>query len=719
MKNVVALNLFLLLLTASLHSEIVLDQNFEDTSIFIIGSSFGTSGVGDAASIGGIWKNTTISGNYTPKTASGNSSFSDGAQCVSIYRTSTYGSGLTVGLRNDKVPSEEFELTWSMKFSDVDQQFTSYLVDSNGDTNGQVGIAYYSRSLQIRENGAYRSLNTTIPAESWFRMSIKGVLSQSYYMVYLDTGNGFEYIGEATFDNSQLTEVAGLYVGPWTQSQYIYIDDVTLRDEIIFQPPTIFNWSSDTFAIWTLKEDAPRADVPVSLPDWYVWFDCNYGRPAIRHILNQLAAHGVRHIWWRTIGGNSTGYITQVDGAMNWQPLGAEGEIRNFDPLAEAVEYGHKLGLKIYGWFVPIEEYHGSPTGGRSRYTDNHQDLWEKVYSSAYVASDGDCPSFFFSEYRDYKVSLANDIIRRYDIDGVVIDYERIGWRNNKWGYVEGMCNAFQAETGRDAWTVGPEDGEWMAFRAKYVGKVVSAVQKILKAKDESLEMIAWYPWEKPLMSLYDIETLASQGIFDRYAVFAYGNDEWGYPAPPTSGLYNTLTNQLQKPVMFGVYLASGSNTIKVECVDAGLGQGFDGAVWFESTPLMRNNLQSKIRQRTCQDSILIESPLFDITNGGQLYVLAAGQWQLGIDDLSSPIASGGGGVTQRVAIEPLAGSHKLVFSASLNADDPAGLAVEGYVFDADNQVYTVKSDSNWTNLYDSQPLLRFAQPGIPPFLGE
>ncbi|MEN6386542.1 MAG: family 10 glycosylhydrolase, partial [Phycisphaerales bacterium] len=471
---------------------------------------------------------------------------------------------------------------------------------------------------------------------------------------------------------------------------------------------------------WAMKPNAVRNDVPISITDWYLWSNFTYGKSGARYILNTLAANGVRNIWVRTIGGVAHGYRPQVDGATQWQPNGAQGEdVRNYDFLQDAVEYGHKLGMKVYGWFIPLEEYHGNQNWDRSFITDNRADLWDQVYSSQYVVTKGDCPSFYYSEYRDYKISLINDIIKRYDIDGVVLDFERCSFRNNKWGYLQQMRQAFQNETGINPWSISTENTEWLAFRARYVGEVVETVRRIIDGSARAMDLIAWYPWETPLTAHYDIMKWSQEGLLDTIGVYKHGTEGWGSPGYPTEGLYSTLSSQLNKPILFGVYTAVTGEANVQSCADSALSQGFNGIVWFEATPLIGRGYQDLPRNLSARGSLVIRSCNFDLTNGGEIFVISAGSWALGIDNLQQPIAAGAGGLVSKVVLPPLSGSHSLIISTSLDATCPAGVAIQGYTLNGENQRIIIKTDTNWTNLSSSEPLLRFGQPGIYPFLGE
>ncbi|MEN6385275.1 MAG: hypothetical protein ABFD79_08740, partial [Phycisphaerales bacterium] len=242
----------LLFIITNVFAADILKQDFEDTLIFPLGQPFGLSGTGSGIAVGGLWKNGVINGDYTPWTVSDNSNFSQGTQCVEIVRNATYGSGMTVGYRTNIYASDEFQIECSLKITDSLNQFGIDTVPPTGQLGNQVSAAYFGESLQIKDNGAWRSLNKPVPINAWFRIVITGSFSLQRYKIFLDTGSGEVLVGSSSFNASTFNQLSGVYIAPWVQNYYIYVDDVSIKNEVTLKSDTV-DWDSDTYMFCAMK----------------------------------------------------------------------------------------------------------------------------------------------------------------------------------------------------------------------------------------------------------------------------------------------------------------------------------------------------------------------------------------------------------------------------------------------------------------------------------
>ncbi|MEN6386546.1 MAG: PEP-CTERM sorting domain-containing protein [Phycisphaerales bacterium] len=235
-KKIVML-IFVLSTAMSLNAAIILDQDFEDSSVFVLGQPFQKAGVGNGTSLDGIWSNAVVNGDHSPKIAAINSSFSTGSQAVLIQRDATYGSGNLLGARTNVSATGQFEAEFSFIVPSTTSQFSISLANSTGGGLNQVGIAYYSGALKVRDNGAWKDRTSGVSANSWFKISITGDISTGIYNTYVNFGTWGGNLGSASFNNTQLSSIAGIYVAPWVAGETFYIDDVKLT--AIPEPATI------------------------------------------------------------------------------------------------------------------------------------------------------------------------------------------------------------------------------------------------------------------------------------------------------------------------------------------------------------------------------------------------------------------------------------------------------------------------------------------------
>ncbi|MBS1714885.1 MAG: family 10 glycosylhydrolase [Armatimonadetes bacterium] len=101
----------------------------------------------------------------------------------------------------------------------------------------------------------------------------------------------------------------------------------------------------------------------------------------------------------------------------SWFLTGSQGDDIGWDPLARAVQVGHRLGLEVHAWFNPFRAGHPSQKGG---YCEDHMSVarpdWVKRYGK-YLWCDPGIP-----EVRTHALAVMTDVVQRYDIDGVHID---------------------------------------------------------------------------------------------------------------------------------------------------------------------------------------------------------------------------------------------------------------------------------------------------------
>lgn len=482
--------------------------------------------------------------------------------------------------------------------------------------------------------------------------------------------------------------------------------------------PDRFTWRGDTYVIWPQLEDAPDQAAVVSWSDWMVFDHAIFGDPGVRFILNEMAASGIRTVWWRTFGGGWALYPSHVDGVTTGNYPGQGADYSQYDSLADAVEYGHKLGLKVYAWYTPLEEAHGWPDNVRSHYVDAHRDQWDMSEAGVTLGA----PSFYYDEYRQYKADLAREMIGRYDVDGLVIDLGRRGspGRTDSWGYLPPIVSAFHRETGLDPRDLPNDDPRWQRFRARYVGLFMRDVRDAVDDQDRDVELVMMFPADQPLSAHWDARGWAERGWIDAFALVAHGKEGWGSPADQTRGLVEEYRD-LDRPLSLAMYALKGDRATIAHRTRRAIASGFDDIVWFETTYLHFKNIYDVPRSFALPMSAQMQSPPIDLTGGGEVAVLAAGDWTMRIG--GDVVATGAAAVEQRVTLPPRPGLYPLVISCELPDRAPrAGAAVQGWAIDDAGKRHAIRTDASWHAIDGdggAVGVVTVAQPGVPPFLGE
>ncbi len=342
---------------------------------------------------------------------------------------------------------------------------------------------------------------------------------------------------------------------------------------------------------------APRVTlgVPLTHSDWMLRDGVAWGPEGVRHMLDTCKAAGWNRVYWRALDGGRSLYASKLmdpqgkwDADNFWNPAapsdvalveswtGTTKESReellaklerndygSFDTLAEAVNYGHSIGLEIHAWISINEDDHG--WGLQSRFSREHQNtVWRKRDGSAYRSQH----SFAFPEVMDYKLAIVREILTKYKVDGIFVDWLRTGdVRDNPQtdadgvadhGYEAPLIEGFKAKFGVDPAAIPNGDERWVAYRARphteYMRKVRDLVNEIRPGIPISALVV--HPWcyrgsgdkiDGNLRGmLLDVSTWAKEGLIDAAVPAGYyqgeGNADKAFQAlrDETGGTINT-----------------------------------------------------------------------------------------------------------------------------------------------------------------------------------
>ncbi len=99
---------------------------------------------------------------------------------------------------------------------------------------------------------------------------------------------------------------------------------------------------------------------------------------------------------------------------------GRAGKAPTYDPLAFAVEECHKRGMELHAWIVsiPLGTVSRQQAYGSKSITKHHKNLCRTVNGNMFMIPG-------LPETADYIAGLAKEIVDRYDVDGINLDYIR------------------------------------------------------------------------------------------------------------------------------------------------------------------------------------------------------------------------------------------------------------------------------------------------------
>ncbi|MEN6385277.1 MAG: hypothetical protein ABFD79_08750 [Phycisphaerales bacterium] len=215
----------------------VLEQNFEDSTFFLINQSICMEGVGDGNDVTGLWKGEGSVGDLLPTVVNENSTFSYGEQSILISRISS-GGGI-LGKRTNNILQEHYEAEFSFKpvgsfTGDKSVQFGIYLADS--ENYYEPIVAYMSGLLYTNDNGGWGAKTSMVVPDNWYRIKLKGSLVTGLYNAYIDFGaiNGWRGWQLLAIDqkHTDLKNIAGIFFSPWTSNHSLFIDDIKISGDI-------------------------------------------------------------------------------------------------------------------------------------------------------------------------------------------------------------------------------------------------------------------------------------------------------------------------------------------------------------------------------------------------------------------------------------------------------------------------------------------------------
>jgi len=339
--------------------------------------------------------------------------------------------------------------------------------------------------------------------------------------------------------------------------------------------------------LWIVNRNAPVMSSVISQSDWLTWRHATYDRVGIRYILSQCAASGIRRVYYRTFGGGLAQYPSDLPDARMMKQPETGVDYSGFDHLRETVEFGHRLGLEVCVWYTFLEENHAWPDHLRSAYLDNHPGFWEVDASGNVIDA---LPSFAYPEYRRQRVALAQEVLRKYPIDGLMLDFERRGspGRGDNAGYSQLALEEFRKKTGSNDFPK-PDDEAWRRHRAEYINVTIRDIRTAIERQGRKIPLVAMVPSRLDgISSVADIAAWQAGGLFDRTCLIGHGK-AWGWCGSPREAF--ELQQNLKGEKGFVLYVYKGSaDEIRKSAAEANE-LGLNEIIWFETGPLDFNNL--------------------------------------------------------------------------------------------------------------------------------
>lgn len=154
-----------------------------------------------------------------------------------------------------------------------------------------------------------------------------------------------------------------------------------------------------------------------------------------------------------------------------------------YDPLADTIAKAHAAGMEVHAWVVAFRVWDGKnpPAHTTPEHIWYKHPEWFMIDDSGNKSSDGTtvsldpgCPAV-----EDYLIGVFMDIVKRYEVDGIVLDYIR--YPGTRWGYNPTAVARFNAEYGRSGAPLRT-DPLWQSWRAEQISNLVKRLYLEVKS---------------------------------------------------------------------------------------------------------------------------------------------------------------------------------------------------------------------------------------------
>jgi hypothetical protein len=323
---------------------------------------------------------------------------------------------------------------------------------------------------------------------------------------------------------------------------------------------------------------APETSIlsaPLTHSDWILKPGMVWGEAGVRHMLDACKACGWSRVYWRALDGGRSLYESKLmrpqgkwDDDNFWEPKTEAGrqvlqrfasnltpeqraavrdkmkvyDYAHFDSLAAAVAYGHQIGLQIHAWVSINEDDHG--WGLQSEFTKQHPEYrWHRRDGRPYYSQ----LSFAFPQVQEYKLAILKELLGKYPLDGLFLDWIRTGdVRDNPQtdakgvadsGYEKPLIEKGKAAFGKDPRDLPNEDERWVRLRAEPQTEFMRAARKLARSRKRPvpIAVMVGHPWHyRGLLDkidgnlrglLLDVNTWAREGLMDAAVAAGYYRD--------------------------------------------------------------------------------------------------------------------------------------------------------------------------------------------------
>lgn len=226
----------------------------------------------------------------------------------------------------------------------------------------------------------------------------------------------------------------------------------------------------------------------------------------VRDVMERAAAAGFTDVVWQVRGQADAYYQSAIepwgDEILKGAPDGAATP--GFDPLAVAVELAHASGLRLHAWVNVMPMWKGKTPPANQKHLIYTHPEWRLVNQRGEVQPLNDhyvIVNPVLPEVHDYLVGVFKDIVTRYDVDGLHMDYVRfvseLMGKDDVYPADEKSQLLFKQATGREGISTPEDKAALKAYIRQRITDLVVRIRKEAVGAREGVTFSAAI-WRRP-----------------------------------------------------------------------------------------------------------------------------------------------------------------------------------------------------------------------------
>ncbi|MBW3625192.1 MAG: family 10 glycosylhydrolase [Armatimonadetes bacterium] len=226
--------------------------------------------------------------------------------------------------------------------------------------------------------------------------------------------------------------------------------------------------------------------------------------------------------------------------------------VKGFDPLAYLLEKAHAEKIQVHAWIVVYPAWSNRKAAPPADHVLARHPDWATYHQNGrrMTLNDGDEGIFLdpgLPEVQNYLVGVARELVTKYPVDGLHLDYIR--YPGKQWGYHPVSIAQFREDTGH---TPSGAPAKWDQWRRDQVTKLVARINNVVESERPKARLSAAVfptPLESYTLRLQEWEKWARMGLVDFVAPMNYATTQSRFASRSAS----LLSRGGSRPVYMGV----------------------------------------------------------------------------------------------------------------------------------------------------------------------